>query len=524
MATRGTVVAPHHLAADAGVSILRDGGNAIEAMVAAAATIAVVYPHMNGIGGDGFWLIGMPGSPPIGIAACGATGQHVTADLYQRAGCSTIPARGAFAANTVAGTLSGWDAALALSAKYEGKMSLDHLFARAIHYAENGFPLTTSQARITHAKLPELRDVPGFADTFLVSDRSPDRGYLFRQPRLAETFRILAREGIDSFYRGGLGRRVAEDLQRIGSPLTRDDLKAHRAKRVSPLAITLDSGTAFNLPPPTQGLASLMILGIFERLYITEPDGFDHVHALVEATKQAFLVRDREVTDPAFMQSDPASFLANGTIENLAMQIDKEKARPVSVNGMPADTIWMGAIDARGFVVSFIQSIYWEFGSGVVLPETGILWQNRGSSFELDEHRLNALHPRRLPFHTLNPAMAYLRDGRIMAYGTMGGDGQPQTQAAVFTRYNYFGHGLQEALSAPRWLLGRTWGEQSTTLKLEEGFAPAVIAKLADAGHAIEILPRFHELFGHAGAVVRHCTGLLEGAGDPRSDGRAAGF
>lgn len=524
MAIRGMVVAPHHLAAEAGVSILRDGGNAIEAMIAAAATVAVVYPHMNGIGGDGFWLIGKPGLPPTGIAACGKTGQRVTTDLYRQAGYPTIPGRGALAANTVAGTLSGWDAAFALSKREGGTLPLEHLLMHAIHYAENGFPLTASQAQLSRAKLPDLRDVPGFADAFLVSGQPPDRGFLFRQPRLANTLRSLAREGIDGFYRGELARRVAADLERVGSPLVLDDLQAHRAETVAPLAVTLDCGTVFNLPPPTQGLASLMILGIFDRMNITEVDGFDHVHAIVEATKRAFLVRDREVTDPAFMRRDPASVLATGTLASLAEQIDREKALPWPVSEAPADTIWMGTVDARGLVVSFIQSIYWEFGSGIVLPDTGILWQNRGSSFELREHCLNSLRPRRLPFHTLNPALAYLHDGRIMAYGTMGGDGQPQTQAAIFTRYIHFGQGLQEALSAPRWLLGRTWGDPSTTLKLEDGFTPAVATKLAEAGHIVEILPRFHDTFGHAGAAVRHSTGVLEGAGDPRSDGCAAGF
>ena len=184
----------------------------------------------------------------------------------------------------------------------------------------------------------------------------------------------------------------------------------------------------------------------------------------------------------------------------------------------------MGAIDGEGRAVSFIQSVYWEFGSGVVLEETGIQWQNRGSSFRLDDGALNRLAPGRKPFHTLNPALFVFDDGRTMPYGTMGGEGQPQTQAAVLTRYGYFGQGLQKAVSAPRWLLGRTWGEESTTLKLESRFDSGVVVALGLAGHDVETVGAFDETMGHAGALVHHPHGVIEGAADPRSDGTAAAF
>jgi gamma-glutamyltranspeptidase/glutathione hydrolase len=185
----------------------------------------------------------------------------------------------------------------------------------------------------------------------------------------------------------------------------------------------------------------------------------------------------------------------------------------------------MGAVDAQGRAVSFIQSVYWEFGSGVVLSDTGVTWQNRGSSFSLDPRALNALEPGRKPFHTLNPSLAHFDDGRVMPYGTMGGEGQPQTQAAVFTRYARFGQSLQQAITAPRWLLGRTWGDVSTSLKLESRFDPALIQALKDAGHQVELLPQaFSDTMGHAGALVRHPDGLIEGAADPRSDGSVAGL
>ena len=191
---------------------------------------------------------------------------------------------------------------------------------------------------------------------------------------------------------------------------------------------------------------------------------------------------------------------------------------------MPGDTVWLGAIDADGRAVSFIHSIYWEFGSGVVLPETGIVWQNRGSSFSLEAGRQNLLEPGRKPFHTNNPAMAIFDDGRVMCYGTMGGEGQPQTQAALFTRYARYGQGLQAAVTAPRWLFGRTWGQPNSRLWLEARIDPEVIEALRGAGHDVEVTEDFTPLMGHAGALVRHADGTIEGAADPRGDGAALGY
>jgi oxamate amidohydrolase len=524
-ALRGMVVAPHHLAAESGLAVLRQGGNAIEAVVAAAATIAVVYPHMNGIGGDGFWLIHAPDAAPIGIDACGAAGRAADEALYRGHGLAAIPARGPLAANTVAGAVSGWQAALEISAEWGGRQALPRLLEDAIHYAEAGIVVSDGQHALTTAKLAELIDQPGFAETFLVGGAAPAAGAILRQPRLGATLRRLADHGLEEFYWGDLARRIAADLERIGAPLSEDDLAGHLPSRVTPLALDHSLGRIYNLPPPTQGLASLIILGLFDRLGVTAADGFAHVHGLVEATKQAFLVRDAVITDPAHMTEDAMSYLAPAALDARAAAIDRRRAMPWPAPAPGAgDTVWLGAIDRRGRGASYIQSIYWEFGAGVVLGETGLLWQNRGASFALEKSAQNHLTPGRKPFHTLNPALTQLKDGRVMVYGTMGGDGQPQTQAALFTRYAGFGQGLQAAISAPRWLLGRTWGAGTTTLKLEEDFDAQAVAALAAAGHEIELVAPCNDLMGHAGAVVHHPGGLIEGAADPRSDGRAAGF
>ncbi len=526
-ATRGMAVAPHALASQSAVHILREGGNALEAMIAAAATIAVVYPHMNGIGGDSFWLVCAPRRAPRGIDACGAAAQAASRDYYAERGITAaIPVRGGMAANTVAGAVAGWQAAFKLSRDWGGRLPLARLLADAIHYAEQGFPVTKSQSDNTATKRVELESQPGFRDAFLPGGAAPAAGTIHKQPRLAATLRRLARAGLDDFYRGGLARAMAADLAAVGSPLGLKDLARHRAKLVTPLALAHSLGTVYNMPPPTQGVVSLLILGILDALEVGRAGVHspDYVHLAVEATKRAFEIRDRCVTDPAYMNVSAQDLLAPTHIRAVAAEIDRGRAAPWRAGTPPAGTVWMGVIDSAGRAVSAIQSIYHEFGSGVVLEQAGINWQNRGCSFSLDETALNFLRPGRKPFHTLNPALAIFRDGGTMIYGTMGGDGQPQTQAAIFTRIAVFGMDPQTAVAAPRWLLGRTWGQTSDTLKLESRFPATVPATLGAYGHEVEILAGYDEAMGHAGAIVRHPNGVLEGGADPRSDGAVAAF
>ena len=331
--------------------------------------------------------------------------------------------------------------------------------------------------------------------------------------------------GLDDFYRGDVGREIAADLERIGSPVTRADLEKYEARIAEPLSVTIAAGTLYNTPPPTQGLASLMILALFDRLRVAKAESFEHIHGLVEATKRAFRVRDRVVTDPDRVDGPLSKYLDAAFLDDEAAKIDARKAAPWPDPQARGDTIWMGAADANGLVVSYIQSIYWEFGSGCVLPATGVLMQNRGSSFSLDPKALNALEPGRRPFHTLNPALAALKDGRVMAYGTMGGDGQPQTQAAVFTRHVMFGQPLEQALDAPRWLLGRTWGSSHTNLRMESRFDGHLIDRLMSAGHDVAVLGRrlIPTPWAMPAPSILHPDGTLEGGHDPRADGGAAG-
>lgn len=517
----GMVVAPHRAAAEAGAEILRSGGNAIEAAIAAAATIAVVYPHMNGIGGDGFWLIREPGKEPRYLEACGGAGSGATIKAYRAKGYDAVPTRGVDAALTVAGAISGWDTAYELSQSLGGRLDRPTLLANAVDHAKSGIAVTRSQARLTAEHRDELAAIPGFRELFLVDGKAPETGAKLRQERLADTLDHLARAGFGDFYKGDIANEIVADLQRVDSPVIREDLAAQEARLRAPLSVRLDGVTVYNAPPPTQGLASLLILGIFERLGVKRGESFEHVHGLIEATKRAFLLRDKHVTDPIFA-GDLSMHLSARALEREVAEIDMSRAAPWPQPAKKGDTVWLGAIDASGLSVSYIQSIFWEFGSGVVLPATGITWQNRGASFSLDPKSLNPLEPGRKPFHTLNPAIARFEDGRIMSYGTMGGDGQPQTQGAIFTRHALFGMDLGDAIDAPRWLLGRTWGSDHTNLRVENRLDPDLILALERAGHEVQVLDEaYSDTMGHAGALVRRKDGRIFGASDPRSDGAA---
>lgn len=524
-AYNGMVVAPHHLASQAGLRVLQEGGNAVEAMLAAASTIAIVYPHMNGLGGDNFWLIHSPGQSVNAIDACGGAAGLATIDYYREQQCDAIPDRGPQAALTMAGAVSGWHRAFEHSRQHlGGRMPLSRLLEDAIHYARNGVAVTGTLANNAASKLDQLAGQPGFAERYLPQGRAPLEGERLLQTTLANTLDRLAAAGLEDFYRGDLAASMASDLECVVSPLRQADFTRHQALQVDPLSLQIAGHTVYNMPPPTQGLASLLLLGVYGELGVTEVDTFDYVHALVESTKCAFRVRDQYVTDPAYMKVATSEYLKRDEIMRMVSQIDRAKAAPWPDCAASGDTVWLGAIDKQGCAVSFIQSVYWEFGSGVILPDTGITWQNRGTSFSLDPEHHNCLAPHRRPFHTIQPALAMLSDGRVMAYGTMGGEGQPQTQAMIIARHVLHGQPLQQSISAPRWLLGRTWGSENTNLRIEDRFAPELYEQLRTAGHDVEILGPYEEIMGHAGALVHHPDGLIEAAADPRSDGAAVGF
>lgn len=526
-ATRGVVASPHVLASRAGLDVLRRGGNAVDAAVAAAATVAVVYPHMNGVGGDSFWLIYDARDGVLrGLNAAGRSAAAVDLDAYRRRHGAAMPTRGGAAALTVPGAVSGWWEAHRHSRERMGSpVTWKELLADAVARAGEGFAPSPGQRRVTAgAGALFAAGAPAEIRETFWPVYHPDRlGDRFVQPALAATLALVADNGADEFYRGDVGRRLAAGAAAAGSPLTAEDLRAHVADWVEPLRIPYRGGEAASFPPPTQGFAALAILGLLEGFDLAALDEADYVHLVVEATKLAFEDRDRYLTDPTVETVPVARCLEAGRLAERRRHISRRRARPADAPALDGDTIAIVTADGAGNAVSVIQSLYHEFGAAVVAGDTGVLLQNRGAFFSLDPAHPNRLAPRKRTAHTLIPSM-YLVAGRPrLVYGTMGGEGQPQTQAAIVTRILDRGLGVQAAVEAPRWLLGRTWGDTSRALRLESRLGADVAATLRGRGHDVQVIEAWSDLMGHAHAIRLDPDGLTGGS-DPRADGAALGW
>lgn len=512
--------ASHTAAAAAGMDVLREGGNAIDAMIAAAATISVVYPHMNSLAGDGFWLVHKPGQAPFAIDACGSAAQLASIGWYNQQGFSQIPSRGALACVTPGGTLAGFSLAReqAQQLHMAPSLPLARLLAPAIAHARDGIVVTQSLQHASEKLAAEGTGNAAFNELFVPAGNALRAATRLRNSALANTLEQLARAGFNDIFHGELAQHIGAYFAAAGGPLRSGDLNAQRAQLCQPLQVSTSLGQCFNLPAPTQGVASLIILALYDRIYNPAWNEAERVHAIIECTKQAFRVRDAEVADPNRLSERWPGLLSDNHLDKLAACIS-DKALPWPHIAKPGDTVWLGCVDSDGVMVSFIQSVYWEFGAAVVVPDTGLVWNNRGVSFQLDPSARNTLAPGVKPFHTLNPAFAMLNDGRRLAYGTMGGEGQPQTQAAVFTRLLYEGRDLHAAIADGRWLLGRTWGDQQQDLKLEHDLFERIGSDLQARGHQLRAIPAHSELMGHAGAVISEVSGSAQAASDPRSDG-----
>ena len=519
--TSGMVTSPHDLATRAGLEVLKKGGNAIEAAIAIGATLSVTYPHFCGIGGDCFMVL----SDARGnVRTLSGAGQ---AALDPPAYRGAIPIRGPGSALTAAAAVDTWDQAFEFSRKsWKGQLGWASLFERPIEYAAKGFPVTPSQ-RFWHAfQSDNLKDWPDIRRIFMAKGRIPEVGETLVQPELAASLELIATHGGRDFYEGRLAERIAAGLKKAGSPLTRDDLARCRARDEAPLRVGYRGGELIGLRPPTQGLTTLEIMGILERFDLKQyPEGSaDHYHLMVEAVKQAFTDRNRYIADPEFADVPVNRLLSKANLDAHARAIRMERARAWPHVFQAADTVYVGAADRHGNCVSMLQTVYFDWGSAVVVGDTGILWHNRGASFSLDPASPNVLSPGKRPFHTLNPGM-YLQGGRPhLLYGTQGADGQPQTLAAVLTRLIDYQLDPLQALARPRFLLGRTFSDSRDSLKLEQDAGPEVFARLAERGHEMSPIPAQSPLAGHPGAIRIEPDGTMTGAHDPRSDGRALGL
>ncbi|WP_150273042.1 gamma-glutamyltransferase [Paenibacillus tepidiphilus] len=517
--TKTMVVSPHYLASSAGARILAAGGNAFDAAVAVSATLAVVYPHMTGLGGDAFWLTYDAGEARVQVYnGSGRSAYAVRRDSY--AGEGAIPHRGIRSAITVPGMADSWAAVL----ERYGRLSLAEVLEPAIGYASGGFPLSPDQR--AGSLLAGAALAPAAAGIYLPGGAVPQTGQRFSQPQLARTLRHLAEGGRDAFYKGPIAEEISRFMLAEGGYLTREDFEDHHGEWTEPVFTDYHGLRVYQAPPNSQGFAALMTLNLLERFDFAsiEHGSYEYYHLLTEALKLSFRDRDRVLSDPDFTAVPLERLLDKAYAAELAAAISPASAAVLGSEPVGRDTAYAAVVDGDGNAVSFIQSLYFEFGSGVVAGDTGILLQNRGSFFSLDPGHVNTLEPHKRTFHTLMPAMA-CRDGKpVYLYGTQGGEGQPQTQTLLLTRMLHYGMDPQRAVSEPRFVWGRTWGEPTQELKVERRAGRQVLTALAEAGHLVRPVRAYDGIMGHAHAIAIGRDGTVSGGTDPRCDGAAIGW
>jgi gamma-glutamyltranspeptidase/glutathione hydrolase len=511
---RNVVATSQPLAAQAGLRMLLRGGNAVDAAVAAAIALAVVEPVSNGIGGDAFAMV-WDGTRLHGLNGSGRS--PASWDAARFAGRDAMPDTG-WDSVTVPGAVSAWSA---LSRRF-GKLPFADLFAPAIDYARHGYHVSPAVARQWAAQV-ELRDVhAGFAPGFLVNGSAPQAGDVVSSPDQAHSLELIADTHGDAFYRGTLAERMADDAARLGGAMTREDLDAHRPTWVEPLAHDYRGLTVHELPPNGQGLTALIALGILEHLDLRGfgVDSADSLHAQIEATKLAFADVYAHIADPRHMRVDCGTFLEAGYLEERARLIDMRRSR-AAVSGVPRSegTVYLTAADADGMMVSFIQSNYRGFGSGVVVPGTGIAMNNRGSGFSLDPAHPNHVAGAKLPFHTIIPGFVTQAGAPLLSFGVMGANMQPQGHLQMIVRFADYGQNVQAAADAPRWKVT----ENQREVMVESAFDPRVLAELEARGHRLIRAGWDSTDFGSAQLIHKLDHGYL-GASERRRDGQAVGF
>jgi gamma-glutamyltranspeptidase len=524
MGTHGMVSSPHYLATLAGLSILQASGTAVDAAIAVNSTLGVVYPHMTGMGGDALWLIHDATSGTVhALNGSGRAVAQASRERYRHAGYQEIPQRGPQSLVTVPGAVDSWCAAH----ERFGKLTLADDLRQATAYARDGYPVSAGQAWFTASTRDVLAQHEPTARTFLPNGQTPQPGDLLRMPGLAHTLDLVARHGRAGFYEGAVRDEIVRAVAEAGGYWEPDDLTGHASSWTAPISTTYRTHRLYQHPPNSQGFAHLMIMNVLEHFDLGRLDTQhpQYIHLVVEATKLAFIDRDRYLTDPEHADIPLDHLLSQDYAAQLAAQIDPERAAPSHPQPMGQDTTCTVVVDQWGHAVSIIQSLYHEFGSAFVAGDTGVLLQNRGSFFALDRNHVNSLEPGKRTFHTLMPGMIFCNDDLDLVYGTMGGEGQPQTCTALVTRYLDFDEGIQDAIDQPRWLHGRTWGDETQSLRIENRFTDPTAHTLRQLGHPVEPVDAWSDLAGHAAAIrVNHHTGVLTGAADARGEGIAAGW
>lgn len=500
------------LAAQAGLRMLYEGGNAVDAALACAIALTVVEPVMNGIGGDMFALVWHEGRLH-GLNSSGRSPAAWTLEHFR--GKTAIPATG-WDAVTVPGQVAGWRA---LSERF-GKLPFERLFEPALHYARQGFQVTPQIARLWARQAPKLAGQPGFAEAFFRGGRAPQAGERWRFPEQADTLQSIAQTKGESFYRGALAQQIVDFARRTGGAITLADLAAHEAQWVEPLSQRFRDYTLHEIPPSGQGIAALAALGMLEHVDL-EGMGLDSpamYHATIEAMKLAFSDLHEHIADPAAMRVTPQELLDPAYLAQRTALIDPARANaPTAGTPKVGGTVYLAAADQDGMMVSFIQSNFQGFGSGIVVPGTGISLHNRGIGFNLQPGHVNCVGPSKKPMHTIIPGFV-TRDGRpVMAFGVMGGSMQAQGHVQMMVRLGAYKQNPQAMSDAPRFRV------DEGVVRVESHTPAAVVEGLRRLGHVVEVSEPQSLDFGTAQLIYRSEDGYIA-ASDSRRDGQAVGY
>jgi len=507
---RNIVCTSQPLAAQAGLAMLADGGSAVDAIVATAITLSLVEPVSNGIGSDAFAIV-WDGEQLHGLNASGRAPAAWTPEFF---GGGPVPARG-WNSVTVPGAVSAW---VALHDKF-GRLPFERLFERAIAYGRNGFLVSPTIAAQWAAQVPLFASQPGFAEAFLLDRRPPAPGERFLFPEHAATLEKIAATKGDAFYRGELAAAMEAHSAANGGAMRVSDLAGHRADWVGTIANDYRGYTVHELPPNGQGIVALIALGILEQFDMAAlpADSADSVHLQIEAVKLAFADAFAYVSDADCMSVTPRQLLDEDYLKQRSQLIDTHRAKPVAAGRFSGGTVYLTAADTEGLMVSMIQSNYMGFGSGVVVPGTGISLQNRGAGFVPAKGHPNQVGPGKRPYHTIIPGFLSKDGAPVMSFGVMGGTMQPQGHVQLVVRIADHGQNPQAACDGPRF----RW-VQGVQVSIERGFPLATIEELSRRGHQLVVLDDYHQ-FGSCQAIWRLEDGYL-GVSDPRRDGQAAGF
>ena len=510
---RNCVATSQPLAAQAGLRMLMKGGSAVDAVLATAISLTVLEPTSNGIGSDAFAIL-WDGKKLQGLNASGRSPAAWTPARFK--GLDAMPQRG-WDSVTVPGAVAAW---VELSRKY-GKLPFADLFEPAIKYAAEGFMVSPTIARLWDNQLPELKSLPGYAEAFMPKGRAPHAGESFVFPDQARTLQRIAETKGEAFYKGDLAEKMVAHAKQFGGAMSLDDLASHKVDWVDPIGQNYRGYTLHEIPPNGQGIGALISLGILENFDMASlaVDSADSLHVQLEAMKLAFADIYEYVSDPSTMRVTPAQMLDRAYLAGRAKMIDMKKAQNPGFGTPPkGGTVYLTAADASGMMVSYIQSNYAGFGSGVVVNGTGISMQNRGYGFVLKPGHANEVGPQKRPFQTIIPAFV-TKDGQpVMSFGVMGGSMQAQGHSQVMVRFADYGQNPQAAADAPRWRI-----DEGLNFGIEPGVDADVVAELRRRGHQISEADRWSTDFGRAQLIYKMEDGYLA-ASERRTDGQAVGF